>query len=901
PAASLKRPAVGSGVGPAKPVRAPEGLVTAIVAVTGTVDEVNDLIVPGAFTVTLSRRRPKVVHHHDWKKDVGRVLSIEEWKPGDKRLPALGPDGKAWPAEAGALVAVMQFNLRTQRGREAWEMASFYASSGEACWSIGYKVIPGMASKRGDGVRIIYGLELFEISPVLHGAHPLTMALEVKSVQGGHPDGLERKTTFAVQVKASEQASGRGAMIALIPPSDVAQSLAVADGTDPEHLHVTIACLPDGEYDAGLLEDLLRPALTGTPTLTGSVGGLGQFPAGPQGVPVFVPVDVPGLNAVYEAVIGALRDGGIDPASNHGYTPHCTLGYDVDASPVPQTDVEFPDVWIVLGDERRPIPLTPLPASQEAGVETKSVKGRPVAAGIAVVAKDTGRTLMLQRALDDPLRDPSERDPAAGTWEFPGGTLEDREAPRDAAIREWQEETGTELPSGQWGQTWQSPDGVYVGHVYVIPVESAVSINPDPEGRAVVNPDDPDGDNAETVAWWDPHDAAGNPALRTELAADPDLWLPRISGAGVETKTATRLVAEALAGRFRLGVESKAGGADRDRGGAENLRKWFTHGAGATVIGWGVPGDHERCVAIASKHMTVDEAHGYCQLREKEATGLYTAQHAALVRGEGKAAAVVAAALKVPAQNRMELKAMAYMLGSFEERRDKIAEAARELLFPPSVGDDNCHWVTVTATFEDHVIVEADLGPRMASYQIPYSLAGEQVTLGIPVEVELSLVAVPEGISEAPAEEVEEAVQATRLIGPAVEGLLGAAARLGAAPLQGKALAAEVRDPLLTLLDRLAAKGVDVTGMVLGDGSEQDDVDPDDEDPDPFDEELEADPHLGTKAGPPAVPPAPAGPPADEESDPGEQEPDTDEDDEADGNVSLDPADVRKELDSLSC
>lgn len=52
------------------------------------------------------------------------------------------------------------------------------------------------------------------------------------------------------------------------------------------------------------------------------------------------------------------------------------------------------------------------------------------AAGLAVLAADTGRVLMLQRALD-------EDDLAGGTWECPGGKLDPGETPLEAAKREW--------------------------------------------------------------------------------------------------------------------------------------------------------------------------------------------------------------------------------------------------------------------------------------------------------------------------------------------------------------------------------------------------------------------------------------------------------------------------------
>jgi hypothetical protein len=66
-----------------------------------------------------------------------------------------------------------------------------------------------------------------------------------------------------------------------------------------------------------------------------------------------------------------------------------------------------------------------------------------------------------------------------------------------------------------------------------------------------------------------------------------------------------------------------AGGFDRNRGNAEELRQYWTHGKGALKIRWGTPGDWTRCVRNLSKYLG-PRAKGYCQLRHKEATGVYT-------------------------------------------------------------------------------------------------------------------------------------------------------------------------------------------------------------------------------------------------------------------------------------
>lgn len=138
----------------------------------------------------------------------------------------------------------------------------------------------------------------------------------------------------------------------------------------------------------------------------------------------------------------------------------------------------------------------------------RKAAGEVAVAGLAVRAADTGRVLMLQRCL-------GEVDPAGGTWEFPGGHLEGDETPLQGAWREWAEETGCIPPPGEKTGTWTSPNGVYQGIVWTVPDEASVPVN---GGRdTVTNPDDPDGDCIEAIAWWNPDQLPGNPAVRPEL------------------------------------------------------------------------------------------------------------------------------------------------------------------------------------------------------------------------------------------------------------------------------------------------------------------------------------------------------------------------------------------------
>lgn len=531
-----------------------EGVVTAVVSVTGVVDEVDDVIEPGAYKDTLVKRRPKVCWHHAWEKPVGRVLHIEELLPGDRRLPVKTRGGQAWPKEAGALIATMQLNLKSERGREAFEAIRFYSESGECEWSIGYQVPAGKSRKDKKGIRWIQAIDLYELSFVLFGAHLLTGTLALKAAMrlmtatkdhtgsaavtinkadfektlaqvtetaaddpdddateqepadgyeheaatpgtgtppdpGGPADGDEvplgvaGKALLAAveQMKADaavdttpgdrhgnaedlidwyvhgegaakirwpekgsfdrcvriagkhmepEMAKGfcanrhhdatgtwpgqdrdkkaapaadlsdaapppaavtddaepehSGVMVAVYPDEATAEQIAVPGGDKPDQLHITLAYLGKVTDDVGAGSTLADAtgrivaaaqiaAATHEP-LTGKVGGIGRFPDTGDGVPVWAPVDVVGLGALRESVVTALTDAGLPVMTDHGFTPHLTLGYNLDMSLIPPLEdvpVSFDKLVVAVGGARTEVRL-----GQDADVPAS---GAPVA------------------------------------------------------------------------------------------------------------------------------------------------------------------------------------------------------------------------------------------------------------------------------------------------------------------------------------------------------------------------------------------------------------------------------------------------------------------------------------------------------------------------------------------
>lgn len=150
-----------------------EGIVECFVAGLGNKDSVGDICAPGAFSASLRRRTPRVVWGHDWNQPIGKVLDIYEVGPNDPRLPR-----KMREAGIGGLYARVQFNLKSERGREAFASISFFGMDQE--WSIGYKTLDAVYDNARQA-NILKEVELYEVSPVLHGANQLTGTISIKS------------------------------------------------------------------------------------------------------------------------------------------------------------------------------------------------------------------------------------------------------------------------------------------------------------------------------------------------------------------------------------------------------------------------------------------------------------------------------------------------------------------------------------------------------------------------------------------------------------------------------------------------------------------------------------------------------------------------------------------------
>lgn len=188
-----------------------EGIVQAIVGVTGNLDEGGDIIVPGFFKGAFAAVKPKGVDAHDWKMPVAKTLDAVEIEPGHKSLP-----GKVMDGGFGAARVTMQFNLDddAKHARQTFSMVKFFGD--EAEWSIGY-TCPADGTRYADAAepgelalipartksliaekaknasapkaRLLLKGTVWEYSPVLFGMNRLTATEGVKDLDA---DALEK-------------------------------------------------------------------------------------------------------------------------------------------------------------------------------------------------------------------------------------------------------------------------------------------------------------------------------------------------------------------------------------------------------------------------------------------------------------------------------------------------------------------------------------------------------------------------------------------------------------------------------------------------------------------------------------------------------------------------------------
>lgn len=156
-------------------------------------------------------------------------------------------------------------------------------------------------------------------------------------------------------------------MIALFLPDDAAKKIVLKPKDFQEGsieranaLHITLAML--GEASA--LKDQKDTIMSALSTfaaihhpIDGKISGIGRFNSEHGDEPYYASCDAPDLSSLREALVDELTRYGVSIATDHGFTPHCTLGYLPEDEPtpsgnIPSFDVSFPCISIAWAGKR---------------------------------------------------------------------------------------------------------------------------------------------------------------------------------------------------------------------------------------------------------------------------------------------------------------------------------------------------------------------------------------------------------------------------------------------------------------------------------------------------------------------------------------------------------------------
>ncbi|MFK0045528.1 2'-5' RNA ligase family protein [Streptomyces sp. NPDC090741] len=237
-----------------------------------------------------------------------------------------------------------------------------------------------------------------------------------------------------------------GCMIALYPPPDLAEQLAVDGGLPAEELHVTVAYLgAAADVDGDALREVVAE-LAGRRPFTAQLAGLARFTGGAKDVLVAL-VDSPDLEDLRRDTLDALYERGIQVPREHGYTAHLSLSYlDTDeAAPLDRLEaqpVDFTALSAVHGTDRTDEALAhPMEApAREAFAVGWALSGGPMTERVRT-ACETAVSIATEAA-DDPdiLRATIDLGRLEGMWALLFQRREEQQALHMVEVRrQWRE------------------------------------------------------------------------------------------------------------------------------------------------------------------------------------------------------------------------------------------------------------------------------------------------------------------------------------------------------------------------------------------------------------------------------------------------------------------------------
>lgn len=174
-----------------KVVDADQGVVEAVFAVMGNLDEVGDVLHPGSFSKTFLERghKVKVLDQHRMDSTlavVGKPLELRELSRAELPSSIMAQ----YPEATGAAWARVQFLMTVPEGKGLFERIK---NNLLGDWSFGYDTVQAdyspVQTKDGSVVnaRNLREVKLYELSPVIYPANPATTTLSAKAADAA-PD-----------------------------------------------------------------------------------------------------------------------------------------------------------------------------------------------------------------------------------------------------------------------------------------------------------------------------------------------------------------------------------------------------------------------------------------------------------------------------------------------------------------------------------------------------------------------------------------------------------------------------------------------------------------------------------------------------------------------------------------
>lgn len=144
-------------------------VITGYASTFGNKDDMNDIVMPGAFAKTLKKRLPKMLFNHDRNEIIGI------WEEASEDSKGLKVKGKIFTS--------------IQKGAEVLELVKEKAIDS---MSIGFRTIVDELD-HATGARKLKQVDLFEVSLVTFAANNKATISSVKSLDGNELLGLQRE------------------------------------------------------------------------------------------------------------------------------------------------------------------------------------------------------------------------------------------------------------------------------------------------------------------------------------------------------------------------------------------------------------------------------------------------------------------------------------------------------------------------------------------------------------------------------------------------------------------------------------------------------------------------------------------------------------------------------------